>query len=89
MVCTTDVTRPTVYVSSGFAVKSPQALNEPWQAEFRRYISQSGSMMYASSGVECTAVSAADAKSAGKSKAEALRKDGKQVIETGWTYAGG
>jgi hypothetical protein len=89
MVCTTDVTRPVVYVSGGFPVKNPQAFNDPWQAEFRRYISQSGSMMYASSGVACTAVAAKDAQSAGKSKAEALRKDGKQVIETGWTYAGG
>jgi hypothetical protein len=57
-------------------------VEEPWSADFRRYLGQSGNEGGIS--VTCDQVSSTDAE---KTKADDLRKQGHTVIETGWTYA--
>jgi hypothetical protein len=59
-------------------------VEEPWAADFRRYIGQSGNEGGIS--VTCDQVTSSSAE---KDKADDLRKQGHQVVETGWTYAGG
>jgi len=57
-------------------------LEEPWAKDFRTYVGQSGNEGDIS--VTCTQVASKDAV---KDKADELRKQGHQVVETSWTYA--
>jgi len=57
-------------------------VEEPWSADFRRYLGQSGNEGGIS--VTCDQVTSKDAE---KEKADELRKQGHTVVETGWTYA--
>jgi hypothetical protein len=87
MLCFTSPTTPVVRISAVFPIKTADPttmVEEPWSADFRRYIGQSGNEGGIS--VTCSQVSSKDAE---KEKADELRKQGHQVIETGWTYAGG
>jgi hypothetical protein len=87
MLCFTSPDTRKVVVSSVFPVKTspPERLiEEPWAQDFRRYIGQSGNEGGIS--VTCSQVSAKDAE---KIKADELRKQGHEVIETKWSYAGG
>jgi hypothetical protein len=59
-------------------------VEEPWAADFRRYLGQSGN----EGGISVTCDQVAS-KGAEKDKADELRKQGHQVIETNWAYAGG
>jgi hypothetical protein len=87
MLCFTSPTLPVVRVSGVFQIKtvSPTImLEEPWSADFRRYVRQTGNEGGIS--VTCSQVTSQDAE---KDKAAELRKQGHQVIETGWKYIGG
>lgn len=87
MMCFTSVDTQKVVVSSVFAVKTyppERMLEEPWAQDFRRYIGQSGNE--GGINVTCNQVTASDAQ---KSKAEELRKQGHEVVESPWSYAGG
>ena len=59
-------------------------IEEPWAKDFRRYIGQSGNEGGIS--VTCTQVTSSDAQ---RNKAEELRKEGHEVVEAKWSYAGG
>ena len=85
MLCFTSPTLPVVRISGVFPIKtvSPTILlEEPWAKDFRRYVGQSGNE--GGINVTCSQVASKDAE---KDKADELRKQGHQVIETGWTYA--
>ena len=83
--CYSSPTAQTVRLSAVFPIKTHDAttmVEEPWSADFRRYLGQSGNEGGIS--VTCDQVSSTDAE---KTKADDLRKQGHTVIETGWTYA--
>lgn len=83
--CYSSPTAQTVRISAVFPIKthdSTTMVEEPWSADFRRYLGQSGSEGGIS--VTCDQVTSKDAE---KEKADELRKQGHTVIETGWTYA--
>jgi len=85
MLCFTSPTLQVVRISAVFPIKtvSPTImLEEPWSQEFRRYVGQSGNE--GGINVTCSQVASKDAL---KDKADELRKQGHQVIETGWSYA--
>lgn len=85
MLCFTSPTLPAVRISAVFTIKtvSPTImLEEPWAQEFRRYIGQSGNE--GGINVTCNQVASKDAE---KDKVDELRKQGHQVVETGWSYA--
>lgn len=85
MLCFTSPTLPAVRMSAVFPIKtvSPTImLEEPWAKDFRRYIGQSGNE--GGINVTCNQVASKDAL---KDKADELRKQGHQVVETGWSYA--
>ena len=82
VLCSTDSSQPVVRLSGVFPLKSPNDPGEPWAIDFRRYLAQSGNEGGVT--VTCTQVSS---QSALKDKADALTKQGKRVIQTGWTYA--
>ena len=85
MLCFTSPTVEAVRLSAVFPIKtvSPTImLEEPWAKDFRRYVAQSGN----EGGVSVTC-SQVESKGALKAKEEELRKQGHQVIETGWAYA--
>ena len=85
MLCFTSPTVQVVRLSAVFPIKtvSPEImLEEPWAKDFRTYVGQSGNEGDIS--VTCTQVVSKDAV---KDKADELRKQGHQVVETGWTYA--
>ena len=87
MLCFTSPDSRKVVVSSVFPVRTyppERMIEEPWAKDFRRYIGQSGNEGGIS--VTCTPVSATDAQ---KIKADELRKQGHEVVETKWSYAGG
>lgn len=87
MLCFTATDSRKIVISSVFPVRtSPpeRMLEEPWAKDFRRYIGQSGNEGGIS--VTCTQVTSSDAQ---KAKAEELRKQGHEVVETKWSYAGG
>ena len=87
MLCFTSSDTRKVVVSSVFPVKAyppERMIEEPWAKDFRRYIGQSGNAGGIS--VTCGQVTSSDAE---KSKAEELRKQGHEVVETKWSYAGG
>jgi hypothetical protein len=79
VLCMTDPSLPTVKVSAVFPIKTADP-SEPWTAEYRRYIAQSGS----EGGVEvvCQAVN-----SSLKDAEQPLKDQGKKIVETGWKYA--
>lgn len=88
MLCFTTPTAQVVRISAVFPIRTTTPtimLEEPWAQEFRVYIGQSNGKQEGTS-VSCAQVSSKDAE---KEKADELRKQGHQVIETGWTYAGG
>jgi hypothetical protein len=87
MLCFTSADTRKVVVSSVFPVKTyppERMIEEPWAKDFRRYIGQSGNEGGIS--VTCSQVTSSDAATA---KAEELRKQGHEVVETQWSYAGG
>jgi hypothetical protein len=87
MLCYTTPTAQVVRISAVFPIKTAdptQMMEEPWAKDFRTYLGQSGNEGGIS--VTCDQVTS---KNAEKDKADALRKQGHQVIETNWTYAGG
>jgi hypothetical protein len=87
MLCFTSSDTRKVVVSSVFPVKTyppERMIEEPWAKDFRRYIGQSGNAGGIS--VTCSQVTSSDA---AKNKAEELRKQGHEVVETPWSYAGG
>lgn len=87
MLCFTSPDTRKVVISSVFPVKTyppERMMEEPWAKDFRRYIGQSGNE--GGINVTCTQVSAKDA---GRIKADELRKQGHEAIETKWSYAGG
>ena len=87
MLCFTSPDTRKVVVSSVFPVKTyppERMIEEPWAKDFRRYIGQSGNE--GGINVTCSQVSASNAQ---KIKADELRKQGHEVVETKWSYAGG
>jgi hypothetical protein len=87
MICSSDPSQDVVRLSGVFQVKNAQDVMAPWGIEFRRYLAQSGN----EGGIEvtCSAAGSTDAKAALQERVDALHKENKKVIETGWTYAGG
>ena len=87
MMCFTSPTLQVVRFSGVFPIKTvtpTQMVEEPWAKDFRRYVGQSGNE--GGINVTCSQVTSKDAE---KDKADELRKQGHQVIETGWIYPGG
>ena len=87
MLCFTSPTAQIVRLSAVFPIHTADPttmLEEPWAKDFRRYIGQSGDE--GGINVTCSQVPSTDAE---KAKADELRKQGHQVVETGWAYAGG
>jgi hypothetical protein len=87
MLCFTSADTRKVVVSSVFPVKTyppERMIEEPWAKDFRRYIGQSGNAGGIS--VTCSQASSDDA---ARRKVEELRKQGHEVVETQWSYAGG
>lgn len=87
MLCFTATDSRKIVVSSVFPVKTyppERMIEEPWAKDFRRYIGQSGNEGGIS--VTCSPATSSDAE---KNKAEELRKQGHEVVETKWSYAGG
>jgi hypothetical protein len=87
MLCFTSPDSRKIVVSSVFPVRTyppERMIEEPWAKDFRRYIGQSGNEGGIS--VTCSQVSSSDAE---KIKADELRKQGHEVVETKWSYAGG
>ena len=87
MLCFTSPDTRKIVVSSVFAVRTyppERMIEEPWAKDFRRYIGQSGNE--GGINVTCSQVSAGNAQ---KIKADELRRQGHEVVETKWSYAGG
>lgn|GEM_PF-2761364 len=87
MLCFTSVDTRKVVISSVFAVRTyppERMMEEPWAKDFRRYVGQCGNAGGIS--VTCTPVTSSDAQ---KEKAEELRRQGHEVVEVSWSYAGG
>jgi hypothetical protein len=87
MLCFTSTDTRKIVVSSVFPVRTyppERMIEEPWAKDFRRYIGQSGNE--GGINVTCSQVSSSDAQ---KIKADELRKQGHEVVETKWSYAGG
>ena len=85
MLCYSSPTAQVVRLSAVFPIKTHDPttmVEEPWSADFRRYLGQSGNEGGIS--VTCDQVTSKDAE---KEKADELRKQGHTVVETGWTYA--
>jgi len=85
MLCYSSPSTLVVRISAVFPIKTHDAttmVEEPWSADFRRYLGQSGNEGAIS--VTCEQVTSKDAE---KEKADELRKQGHTVVETGWTYA--
>ena len=85
MLCYSSPTTQVVRVSAVFPIKTHDPttmVEEPWSADFRRYLGQSGNEGAIS--VTCDQVTSKDAE---KEKADEFRKQGHTVIETGWAYA--
>jgi hypothetical protein len=87
MLCFTSPDSRKVVVSSVFPVRTyppERMIEEPWAKDFRRYLGQSGNE--GGINVTCSPVGSSDAQ---KTKADELRKQGHEVVETKWSYAGG
>jgi hypothetical protein len=87
MLCFTSPDSRKVVLSSVFPVRTyppERMIEEPWAKDFRRYVGQSGNE--GGINVTCNQVSSSNAE---KDKAEELRKQGHEVVEAKWSYAGG
>jgi hypothetical protein len=87
MLCLTSTDTRKIVVSSVFPVRTyppERMIEEPWAKDFRRYIGQSGNE--GGINVTCIQVGSSDAQ---KIKADELRRQGHEVVETKWSYAGG
>lgn len=87
MLCFTSPDTRKIVVSRVFSVRTyppERMIEEPWAKDFRRYVGQSGNE--GGINVTCTEVGSSDAQQA---KAEQLRKQGHEVVEINWGYAGG
>jgi hypothetical protein len=90
MVCYTTSNAHGITVSAVFHVPPADQvtmLEEPWAKDFRRYVGQSGDEGGIS--VTCTQVDPQDPEAALKKQIDAWRKQGIQVAQTNWKYAGG
>jgi hypothetical protein len=90
VVCYTSSNAHGVTVSSAFRLPSVDQvtmLEEPWAKDFRRYVAQSGDEGAIS--VACTQVDPKNPDAALKEKIDAWRKQGIQVVQVNWKYAGG
>jgi hypothetical protein len=90
MVCYTQSPSHGINVSRVFhvpPVDQVTMLEEPWAKDFRRYIGQSGDEGAIS--VSCVPVDPKNPDAALKDKIEAWRKQGIQVGQNNWKYAGG
>ena len=90
MVCYTSSSAHGITVSSVFhvpPVDQVTMLEEPWAKDFRRYVGQSGDEGGIS--VTCVPVDSKNPEGALKDKIDAWRKQGIQVGQTNWKYAGG
>jgi hypothetical protein len=90
MICYTQSSAHGVNVSSVFHVPPADQvtmLEEPWAKDFRRYIGQSGDEGGIS--VTCAPVDPKNPDAALKDKIDAWRKQGIQVNQINWKYAGG
>ena len=90
MICYTQSNAHGVTVSSVFhvpPVDQVTMLEEPWAKDFRTFVGQSGSEGGIS--VSCMPVDPKNPEGALKDKIDAWRKQGIQVGQTNWKYAGG
>ena len=90
MICYTQSNAHGVNVSSVFHVPPADQvtmLEEPWAKDFRRYIGQSGDEGGIS--VTCAPVDPKNPDAALKDKIDAWQKQGIQVKQVNWKYAGG
>ena len=90
MICYTESNAHGVSVSAVFhvpPVDQVTMLEEPWAKDFRRYVGQSGNEGAIS--VTCVPVDPKNPDAALKDKIDAWRKQGIQVGQTNWKYAGG
>ena len=90
MICYANSSAHGIIVSSVFHlahVDQVTMLEEPWAKDFRRYVGQSGDAGGIS--VTCTQVDPKNPEAALKDKMDAWRKQGIQVTQANWKYAGG
>jgi len=90
MICYTESNAHGISVSAVFhvpPVDQVTMLEEPWAKDFRRYVGQSGSEGGISVG--CVPVDPKNPDAALKDKIEAWKKQGIQMRQTNWKYAGG
>ena len=90
MICYTSSNAHGITVSGVFhvpPVDQVTMLEEPWAKDFRRYVGQSGDEGAIS--VSCTQVDPQNPEAALKDKIDAWRKQGVQVSQVNWKYAGG
>ena len=90
MICYTQSNAHGVSVSAVFHVPPADQvtmLEEPWAKDFRRYVAQSGNEDAISA--TCVPVDPKNPEGALKDKIDAWRKQGIQVGQTNWKYAGG
>ena len=90
MICYTESNAHGVTVSAVFhvpPVDQVTMLEEPWAKDFRRYVGQSGDEGAIS--VSCVPVDPKNPEGALKDKIDAWRKQGVQVSQVNWKYAGG
>lgn len=90
VICFSSPNARVVSLSGAFPVKPAtqvEALEEPWAKDFRRYLGQRNGKEDGIS-VTCAPVGSKNPQAALKEKADSLRKDGHDVAETGWVYAG-
>ena len=90
MICYTESNAHGVTVSAVFhipSVDSVTMLEEPWAKDFRRYVGQNGDA--GALEVTCTQVDPKNPDAAFKDKIDAWRKQGINVVQVNWKYAGG
>jgi hypothetical protein len=90
MICYANSSAHGIIVSSVFhlaPVDQVTMLEEPWAKDFRRYVGQSGDAGGIS--VTCAQVDPKNPEAALKDKTAAWRKQGIQVTQVKWKYAGG
>ena len=90
MICYTSSNAHGITVSSVFhvpPVDQVTMLEEPWAKDFRRYVGQSGDEGAIS--VTCVRVDPQNPEAALKDKIDAWRKQGINVAQVNWKYAGG
>jgi hypothetical protein len=90
MICYTESNAHGVTVSSVFHIPTADQvtmLEEPWAKDFRTYVAQSGDEGAVS--VTCAPVDPKNPDAALKDKIAAWQKQGIQVKQVNWKYAGG